>query len=104
MLRLSPRVIALPVAILIFAAGLSWWSAHQSDAHIARLQIAVTEWCDAAGRGENPAARLPADTFITRPLAAALVEICATDPNRITVQVAAGPGPGHETVSATHHA
>lgn len=104
MARFSPRLILPPLAIIAAALGVSWWMSRQTDVAVARIRTAVVEWCDAAGRGEDPATRLPADTVITRRLGPALVEACAGEGDRIRVQVAEGPGPGHHAVKATHHA
>ncbi len=103
-MRISPRVIVLPLVVVLFALGLSWWSARQADAATARIRTDVTEWCALAARGENPAARIPAPTFLSRPLGAALVETCRDASDRIRVEAAPGPAPGRHAVKSTHYA
>ena len=98
------RLIVMPLLILAVAWGLSVATRHRHVGEIATFERAVTAWCEAAARGEEPPVPVAPELPRLR-VVEAIRSVCRKDdhPAAWSIAVAAGPGtapPG----SATHHA
>ncbi len=100
----------MPLAILVVAGGLGWWSTHVAARQHREVHDLVAAICDDAFNGRDPAARLAAtDQLVRARLAARLQEIVDRAdgaPRRVSIKVTEGDTfTAPETVGrATHTA
>ena len=100
----------MPLAILVVAGGLGWWSTHAAERRQREVHDLVAAICDDAVNGRDPAARLTAtDTVVRGRLVTRLrevVERAGGAPQRFSIEVAEGDTDMAPTTvhSATHTA
>jgi len=102
-----PRRLIAPLAILVIAAGLSWWSSRAATRERGEVHAFVTAVCTDTRQGTDPSARLAAtgellrNTLVTR-----LRQTLGDSSQRLTVEVADGDTPGSGAMAgvATHTA
>ena len=84
----------MPLAILVVAGGLGWWSTHTARCRQSEVDDFVSAICDDAFNGRNPADRLAAtDQLLRERLASRLREVAeGVDgaPQRVSIEVVEG--------------
>ncbi len=82
----------MPLAILVVAGGLGWWSTHVAARQHREVHDLVAAICDDAFNGRDPAARLAAtDRLVRGRLATRLREVvdrAGGAPQRVSIEVA----------------
>ncbi len=84
----------MPLAILVVAGGLGWWSTHAAERRQREVHDLVAAICDDVFNGRDPAARLAAtDQLLRVRLAARLQEVVDRAdgaPQRVSIEVVEG--------------
>ncbi len=98
----------MPLAILVVAGGLGWWSTHVAARQQREVHDLVAAICDDVFNGRDPAARLAAtDQLLRARLAARLQEVVDRAdgaPQRVSIEVTEGDtDAGPATVGRATH-